>query len=772
MFIWMVSFCFGVIILYCTGVLLPWAAYILAILFIFLFSRAKIAIPFCLFILGYAYADLEAEDHLASALPLAYENKMLKVEAYLCSLVKVRVRYSSAEFCISSIRDAHPKNANSVEGENDTIISKTPVRLLLRWTEVLDLDLSQTVHLLEVQLRRPHGVVNPVGQSYEQMLFQKRILATGKIISVLSGTGQAQESPVLSWPQKAHQSFISYRMSIVGYIESLVLDFDHGGILKALLSGDRSAISVSDNHVLSMTGTQHLMAISGLHVGVILFGLYRVLPKKKRFLMLIGLAGFVYIALVGFSASAQRAWVMCLFALLYVSGYFGSSKRMPFLLALCVVLIIDPLATLSMGFWFSFSCVALLLFLTGVVRSSHSIWQGFLWVQVVLFMGLLPINSHLGLPHSLSASLANLVAIPWVSLVVLPFSLVSLLVSFFDFETSRVLYLALSEILHVLMTFLESLEAVYRQVSIGQNLLVAFLLLFCLITCLLFLRFKLFAVSLGVAILVCVVFPSRIQKVQNSLLVFDSGQGLAIAMQWADQLWLYDTGPEFERSSIKDRVVLPYLRANQLLSSVTGVIISHGDLDHAGGAEQLIENIIPDHAWSGEVDRFSNSVSLLSCVEGMNWSKENGEIEVLYPFLNMDGMENLSSNNHSCVVRFSLNGKIFLLMGDLEGAAELELVKRYRHKLKADVLIAGHHGSKNGTSYALLKHVLPSIVVFSAGHFNRFGHPHTEVTGRATRVGAETYSTAEKGALQFDVSLLEPIGISVSNYRSINTSFW
>jgi len=761
MFIWMAAFCAGVIILYCSGFLLPCYIYILPLFSLFLLPRIKLFWPVLFLLLGYSYANIEASRHSSTILPEALEGQRVQLEAYLCSLPRVSERYSVAEFCVLSFRSTSEK----VDDQ----------RFLLRWPHSMDIDLQKGGFDFIVRLKRPHGTVNPVGGSYERYLFHQRISATGLILESLKSRSISQ--PYLSLGQTIHQGFVLFRLAISNHLNIALSGYEHRGILTALILGERSGISSEDNRVLSMTGTQHLMAISGLHVGVILIGLFFCLPKTKKSLILVSGIGLVYISLVGFSASSQRAWVMCVLALIYISGFMASSRWRAYLLALTVVLLLDPLATLNVGFWFSFICVALLLFLTSFSKRNQSAWLGFWLVQTVLFIGLIPVNSYLGLPHSLSNSLANLIAIPWVSLIVLPGSLLSLAVSFIDIDSARFGFAFLNECIHILMTFLDSLSAVYRHESIERSAYLISGILLCLLVIIVFSRLKFMSVCLMLILALFVFVPARTAIDKSAVLVFDSGQGLAVSMIWANQFWLYDTGPAFGSMSTKDSAILPYLRSFQLLKNMTGIVVSHGDSDHAGGLSSLLESLKPKEAWVGELARLPEYQVLgqnimRPCVTGMRWEKAQGLIEVLYPFPGAAGQAVFSSNNHSCVIRFTLKGKVFLFMGDLEGKAEYELVKRYRHKLKADVLIAGHHGSVNATNYALLKHVLPTDVVFSSGYLNRFNHPHQDVLERVRKFGARIHNTALDGALSFYPDEESGGFMTVKKYRHNESFFW
>ena len=294
-----------------------------------------------------------------------------------------------------------------------------------------------------------------------------------------------------------------------------------------------------------------------------------------------------------------------------------------------------------------------------------------------------------------------------------------------------------------------------------------------------FVRVKALLVCLVFSFILYFYFPPTIKAERNQLIIFDAGQGLALGIRSGESIWLYDTGAAYEKSSVVQRVVLPYLRAHNLIYAAQGLIVSHGDWDHAGGLSDLLSSIDVNYFWSGEAERLVdvNHQKPRPCIESMSWRSDTMTIEVLYPLKVPLDNGRKSSNNHSCVVRITIDGFRFLLMGDLESEAELELVRYYRDRLKSDVLIAGHHGSSNASSYALLKHVQPDYMVFSAGYRNRFGHPHSKVVGRAKHFTQKIYNTAMTGALTFNIEALKGsraggLDINVEGIREGQLPFW
>ena len=345
---WLSAFCAGVIILYCTAVLLPWYLFILASTLFFLSLPARYCWIVQFFLLGWFYANQVAVQHQSLILPKDYEGQWLHASGYVCSLVAKREQYQRFDFCTNLLTLDHQSALHD--------------RRKLRLSAPLHLEVIRpgAELVLKLKLKRPRGQVNESGISYEQHLFYQRISATG-------WASEAREVERVQLPSLSVRSIdqwqLRQREQVVRYLDELTAGLDHPGIFRALLVGDRSAIGWSEQQVLQASGTQHLMAISGLHVGMILLMCWRFLPGSLSGIIALAALGLAYVALVGFSASAVRAWIMCILILAMRTGYLRWPWRDVLIGAAALMFLFDPLLPLSMGFWLSFLCVALLMFL-------------------------------------------------------------------------------------------------------------------------------------------------------------------------------------------------------------------------------------------------------------------------------------------------------------------------------------------------------------------------------------------------------------------------
>ncbi len=224
-----------------------------------------------------------------------------------------------------------------------------------------------------------------------------------------------------------------------------------------------------------------------------------------------------------------------------------------------------------------------------------------------------------------------------------------------------------------------------------------------------------------------------------------------------------------------------YIRRHAALAKNKYLIVSHGDADHAGDAHWLAAALQPTAVLLGEPKRTGMPAEQIvrPCLSGQSLGGSRFSMSVLWPLTNPPAKQH-QGNARSCVVRFTLHGHRFLVMGDLEGEHEHAFIRHYMQsgkfeELRSDVLIAGHHGAKAATNTSLLKHVKPAHVVFSAGYGNRFGHPSTEATERVMRFGAQVLNTADSGALIFtveDSSTSVEDGLVIERTRNQSSDYW
>lgn len=732
----MAAFCAGVIILYCSGALLAPGFGFLPVIFLsfalLLFWPKRPLLYLILCLCGLHYASLFAASHQSRILSSEWEGRTLSIQGFRCSLIDQSPHFLRFDFCLSGVP----------EGEAHTL-SEGVVRLYQNMAAVPE---AGHTYQLQVSLKRPHGAANPDGAPYEKYLFGRGIVATGQVLQRQA----APQVPLSAW-QSATLQVMVWQQWIAERLDRDLHPFDQRGVLRALLTGDRSGIDPALNQVFNLTGVQHLLAISGLHVVIVVGWVWYLTRPIRHGVWLVVGVGFIYVLLTGFVESAQRAWLMVVLGYAVLSGRADWSLFRLWLLALMLVLLWHPLATLLIGTWLSFVAVLILFLLLRVrpVRGDDFGWL--LQAQLLLMLAMMPIYQHFSLHLGGISLLANLLAIPLVSLLLLPLTMLAFGMSLISTELAFYLYWLANETAYFLLEFLSALSIAVLPVWPDRPFWLWCLAMGMAVTLLLPLCRQ--AIWLFVPVLALFMFyPSQQAGIEDErFVVLDSGQGLAIVMQMQDGVWLYDVGPSLDGMSTAQQVIVPYLQQRSVHRALTGLIVSHADLDHAGGYPDLVAAFDVKHLWLGDEARMQHLYQPFlaeRCQAGMHFQGATYQLDVLYP---LPDSRPKSSNNHSCVVRLTWRGQRFLLMGDLEGEAEMELVRHYQAELKADVLIAGHHGSNNATRFALLKFVEPDYVVFASGYRNRFGHPHADVLHRVEAAGAKALQTAHLGAISFTI---------------------
>ncbi|MFT4815615.1 MAG: competence protein ComEC [Pseudohongiellaceae bacterium] len=657
-----------------------------------------------------------------------------------------------------------------------------------------------------VRLNRPHGFSNPGGFDYEAWLFQRGISARGYVRDSLSNQLIADPSTTVGFPASVWLHSARYSLRIK--LQRMLADSEYGGLLIALLLGDRSAISKDSWELFTATGSNHLFVISGLHIGMIsgfafwlalvggrLARISRLVPAQKFAAFFALGAAFIYALLAGFSLPTQRAFIMIgvLICGLFWNARYQVSFRI--LLAVFVVLLLNPLALTSSGFWLSFIAVAALLAFAGSFQTRTSIDQIevsfgerlkgtarlFVQPQLIVFVALGVPLIFFTQQLSLLAPVVNIIAIPVVGFLIVPVCFASLLVSFVH-EPAAILLLAVADgtisLLIGFMEFLVAWGADSFQLQVARpnswNVLALFFAVLLLL-----LPEAVCRRALVIPLMLCVLpIPERFKSSagENKFLrvhVVDVGQGLAVIIQTRHHALLYDTGanlsPDF---NIGSAVVVPALRSLGI-HALDVVVVSHGDNDHAGGLLGIEPKLRIRKLISNRKD-LSTKLPVQLCTHNKGWNWDGVEFRFL-----QSAVEHSSENNNSCVLQIRSKVGNVLLPGDIESQAEAQLARNYGRELTSEVLLAPHHGSRSSSSYALLKRVEPSFVVFSAGYHNSFGHPHEAVVTRYGEFASKTLNTADSGMISFEFSekinedgAQKDQSIHISQYRKQNSRYW
>ncbi|WP_256657539.1 DNA internalization-related competence protein ComEC/Rec2 [Pseudomonas sp. R5-89-07] len=608
---------------------------------------------------------------------------------------------------------------------------------------------------LAVTLKRPSGLLNFHGFDHEAWLLAQRIGATGSVKD-----GERLAPARHAWRDSLRQRLLATDAQA------------HEAAVAALVLGDGSGLEAEDWQVLQDTGTVHLLVISGQHIGLLAGLIYGLVAAMARFgcwprnlpwlpwaCGLAFVAALSYGLLAGFGVPVQRACVMVGLVLLWRLRFRHLGAWWPLLLAFNGVLLLEPLASLQPGFWLSFAAVAVLVLAFGGRLGPWSVWQVWTRPQWLIAVGLFPLLLVLGLPISLTAPVANLFAVPWISLVVLPLALLGTALLWVPLAGEGLLWLA-GGALEVWFKGLALLAGQLPAWTPAEVPLAYWLVSLAGAVLLLLPKGVPFRL-LGWPMLLLAVFPPRqpLPHGQVTVVQLDVGQGQSLILRTRNHALLYDAGPRSGPVDQGARVVLPSLKKSGI-ERLDMLLLSHADADHAGGAAAVARGLPIRRVVGGETEGLPDFLKTEPCVSGERWEWD-GVSFVLWQW-----PDAVSGNSKSCVLQVVANGERLLLTGDIDRAAERALLDTAL-AVPTDWLQAPHHGSRSSSSRPFVQKLAPESVLISRGRGNAFGHPHSQVLERYQALGSRIYDSAEQGAVRVQLGAFQPAVVARSQRR-----FW
>ena len=743
---------FGVVILHHLPQLPPEHLLFIAPVTLALLFKVKTApIRIVLFVmLGFSWAHLQAHHLLSRQLPESHIGKDIRIEGFITSLPLQTERMTRFEFKVTSV----------LLPADITIPDKL---MLSAYHQAEQAYRPGDKWRFTVRLKPPHDLLNPGGFSYRKWLLQQGILATGYVRN--PSQAQRLEAEALSYPWQRLRFTLKHRL------QQLSIDRQTLPFVLALLIGDRSMLGNDDWAVLQNTGTIHLMAISGLHVGLIaavVFFLVRLIwsliPKVTNYIpapriaaVMAWLAAFFYSALAGFSLPTQRALIMLSVVLLAVV----MQKRLRPSIVLCVsllaIVIFDSFAVLSISFWLSFSAVAVIyyfIYISSRVQYSQyaSRFKLWLYLQTVISLGLLPLTILFFQQAPILSPIANMIAVPVVGFIIVPLcflALFALLIHPFVaqtiFDIVNLVFVNLWRFLHWFADLSFSHYSFSASSLLTVLLAITGLIIFCLPGV-----FRLRLV--GLVLCLPVMFPIYIRSAEQefSLTALDVGQGLAVVVRTKNHTLVYDTGPRYSESYDTGRVVvIPYLQQVGI-NHIDRLIITHGDNDHIGGTRSVLAGMsVADISSSvPEKIRSYKNTRAYRCYQGQSWQWDGVYFSILHPN-ESDYSQSLSENDLSCVLLIDNGKRRVLLTGDIERTAEALILQRFENLRDIDLLVVPHHGSKTSSSVEFVEQLLPTIAIVPVGWRNRFRLPDSEVIKRYRTNNVQVYQTGDSGAVSY-----------------------
>ena len=605
---------------------------------------------------------------------------------------------------------------------------------------------------LTARLRPPAGVANGVGFDAEAWYWSEGVMATGSVAKGRQALGAAGDVP--AWIDRL-------RERVTRRLAAAVADPREAALVTALAVGAQQTLVREDWQRLSVTGLTHVVSVSGLHITLIAAlvawlarRVLRYVPQVRRPLLwslcAASLAAGAYALLAGFSVPTQRTLWMVLTATAALALQRGWLAMQIWLLALTVVLLLDPFAALAPGFWLSFGLVGALILMLAGRREPLPKWQAAVWAQAVVSVAsIVPLALFFGqLP--LVSPLANALGTPLVSVVITPLSLLAALLPF-EFLARLAGWSA--GLFWWWVDVLATMPAWNVARPTWPVLLAALLGTLAVI-----MPWSLSGRCLGLCLLLPLLWyrPPPLADGELQVEMLDVGQGLSLLFRTRHHALLYDTG-----AGEAGRVVLPVLRARDV-KALDVLMLSHHDSDHDAGAAGVVDALKVGRILAGQPSFYPQAQP---CLAGQGWQWDGVFFEVLWPTDVAAGAD----NERSCVLRVIAHGRALVVSGDLSQPGEAQLVARYGAALSSHVLVAGHHGSRTATGEGWLATVAPQLVLISAGYQNRYRHPHPLVLERLAAAGVGVWRSDGHGALSLQFRREE---IAVTARRLAVRYYW
>jgi competence protein ComEC len=716
-----------------------WLDALLAVLALAFLPHPRLRLPGCA-LLGLAWCALRADVAFEARLPRERDGRDFAVVGTVEELPRRSLDATRFEL--------HVERAE-LDGREIALRG----RLRLSWYDGAPQELDACSRWqLQLRLRRPRGLVNRGGFDSERHALERGIVAVGYVREADSNRRLGERGWCVD----------RLRERLAHDIAQRVGDPHDAALVRAFAIGDTRGLDQDDWEVARATGVPHLIAISGFHVGIAAgFGallvrlLWRLWPRLGLRIALpvaqapAALAAAIgYGALAGNSLPTLRTLMMIAIVALAHGARRGSGGAHALALALLAILVLDPLATLSAGFWLSFVGVA---FLLGCLARGRG-WAGRLRElgagQLLMSVALLPLTVWFFGEVSLVGVLANLIAVPVVSLVIVPLCLLGLL-ALLILPVAAVLPLTLAAaVAHAQWRLLEQMASWPGAHGYLPEAAPWALALAMLGAAWMFLPRGVPARGLGALLFLPLLLPDRPPPEQGAFVatVIDVGQGLSVLVRTREHVLLYDAGARYRSEfDLGEAAVLPTLHALGV-GKLDALVVSHGDNDHAGGAPAVARAHPQARRYAGEPARLD--LAAAQCRAGQSWRWDGVDFRMLGP--GSDALEahgGSADNDRSCVLLVETASGRLLLTGDIGRRIEPAIASAVGDGPPL-VLLVPHHGSRSSSSEAFLAALAPRFAVVSAGWRNRFGHPHPAVVQRYADAGVPLEETARSGALE------------------------
>jgi competence protein ComEC len=770
-----ISFALGTWLLQQQAVLpeLHWGTAIIFLFFAYLLpttNQWQIVLRSLLFSLlalssGFFYAAAIAHQRLSDELPAAWQGRDIIIVGVVAELPRQHERGLGFVFDVEQIltSDAHVPKRILLSTYNN---AKYPVLMMHageRWQ-------------LTVRLKRPHSTSNPHNFDFEAWALERNLRATGYVHQ--KGDNRRIDISVES-PGYLVEIF---RESVRNNFQQTLRDAPYVGVLNALAIGEQSSIPAAQWQIFTRTGVNHLMSISGLHITMLAGLVFTIfywlwcqsshlllwLPARKAAAVAGLFVAISYAFMSGYGVPAQRTVYMlaAVAATLWASRNIAPSQLLSS--ALMVVLLLDPWAVISPGFWLSFGAVALIFYITANRFLTRNWLVEYGRIQWAMSLGLIPLLLAMFQQVSVVSPIANAFAIPLISFIVVPLTLMGAILQF-DWPLQLAHY-AMSNTMLALEWLNNLPTAVWTQhAPPSWSIVIGMLGVFWIL-----LPRGFPSRYLGFILLLpmFLIEPAILPYGNLRLSIFDVGQGLAVAAQTSNHALLYDTGPLFNtEANSGNRILIPALKGMGI-TQLDKLILTHNDSDHTGGALSIMQ-AMPINVVSSTLPEDSpillKSIIRERCSEGQKWEWDGVYFEMLHPTVDIILDEKIRDNDKGCVLRISTGENSVLLTADIEKSSERRLLEHYPDKLNSTIMVVPHHGSKTSSTPEFVNTVAARYAIFTSGYRNQFGHPKPEIIERYRTLGSALLRTDQDGALLVE---MDNDSINIERYRATHARYW
>ena len=773
------------------------------------YKRLRLLLSYLLvFLLAMSYGTWRAEMRLADSLALLHDDRVSRLIVEVRDLVNYGDNYLQFD---ARVLSSKPNTGipSSIRVRWSFGPFAGPYQKPLPLKEPMPEIKPGEIWELSALLRRPYGAFNP-GQGD---ILAYRFANNHRAVANVKGSPK-RLAEIGEWRWSIQVARL--RHHIRAKLNEFVGDKRYGAVIVALVMGDQAGISQEDWILFNRSGLTHLVSISGSHItmlsslaSLLSFMLWRRVSfankllsdrmAAQRLAALVGVwVAWCYCSIAGWGVPAQRSFLMLLIFFANYAFALQWSVHMVLAVAALVVLLIDPWAVLSIGFWLSFGAMLVLIMLLKEVLKGQDLKQRLFFgvrawakMQLAVFLGLAPLLALLFNQISLISPLANAYAIFLIGTIITPASLLLAFLS--QFTLLEVVSQYLAAWTHGLLYFCLELTAKlaawpYALLDVpGLSIWAVILALFAIFTLFIakFSHWTIISLLWLLPVFSGVSTKQPLSEGEWQAYMLDVGQGSAILLQTQKHHLLFDVGVRTTHEiESTNQVIIPVLRSLGI-RHLDFVVVSHSDLDHAGGFSELVSQVSVGHIYgSFRLDRwlameegiFAKDYRPINaqlyaepCLAGQEFELDGVTFSFLWPRQEAILPLNLkSANAESCVLLVQGKHHSLLLTGDIDRVVEAQLLQSGR-VTAVDAVVVPHHGSKTSSSVPFVKQLKAPLAIAQAGHYNRYKHPDPVVSKRWIDMGSDFYSTVEAGAVTLRSSAF---GLQSQTERTERKRYW